>query len=519
MSDTLPVVTDPVVGDPTTTDAKPLSLRAAGLVGVGTGVVALGVASLMAQVIDLIGLRGGTPDPVQAVGGAFVDRTPTWLKNFAVSTFGTADKLVLFIGMGVTLVAVFVAIGVLARRRLGLAQALVAVIGAVGVAAVLSRPNATPTDVVPTAIGAAAAVAFLGWAMRSSIRDGRLSRRAVIVGGLTGVAAFATPWGSFMPRAVPRETLTGLPPLATPTAAADLGIEGVTPYIVPTKDFYRIDTALLVPRVEAESWTIKVTGMVEREVTMDWQTLLSQDLQTELVTLTCVSNEVGGPYIGNAAWTGWPIRELLAMAGPLPDADMVLSRSADGWTASTPLDVLTDDRNALLAVAMNGASLPAEHGYPVRMVVPGLYGYVSATKWVVELKVTRFDQDVAYWTPRGWSARGPIKTSARIDVPRFGVQAPVTNGTAVIAGVAWAQHRGISKVEVKIDDGPWLPARLAGEPTVDSWRQWVLEWDATPGSHTATVRATDSTGAVQVAQEAPPEPDGATGYHTVMFTV
>jgi len=230
-----------------------------------------------------------------------------------------------------------------------------------------------------------------------------------------------------------------------------------------------------------------------------------------------VSNEVGGDLVGNAMWTGWPVRNLLAMAKPKAGADMVLSRSSDGFTAGTPIEALTDDRNAMVAVAMNGQALPFEHGFPARLVVPGLYGYVSATKWVTELKVTRFSADEGYWTPRGWSAKGPIKTASRIDVPRAG--RGVKAGTVAVAGVAWAQHRGISKVEVQVDDGPWQPATLAAEPTVDAWRQWVLMWAATPGTHEIRVRATDATGATQTEQHAPPDPDGSTGWHTVQVDV
>ncbi len=235
-----------------------------------------------------------------------------------------------------------------------------------------------------------------------------------------------------------------------------------------------------------------------------------------LVTLTCVSNEVGGNLAGNAVWTGWPVRELLARAGVQEGADMVLSTSADGWTAGTPIEVLTDDRNALLAVWMNGEPLPAQHGFPVRMVVPGLYGYVSATKWVVDLLVTRFDQDQGYWTPRGWSERGPIKTASRIDVPRQGSE--VAAGPAVIAGVAWDQHTGIERVEVRVDGQEWQEAELAAEPTVDAWRQWRLRWDAEPGDHTIEVRATNRDGEVQTEERQPPAPNGASGWHTVDVT-
>jgi DMSO/TMAO reductase YedYZ molybdopterin-dependent catalytic subunit len=291
----------------------------------------------------------------------------------------------------------------------------------------------------------------------------------------------------------------------------------LTPYIVPNVDFYRIDTAIVVPRIDASQWSLKVTGMVDREITIDWKTLQGKQMQEALVTLMCVSNEIGGDLTGNALWTGWPVRELLAMAGPKEGADMVLQTSADGWTCGTPIEVLTDDRNALLATRMNGEPLPFEHGFPVRLVVPGLYGYVSATKWVTELKVTTYAKDEGYWTPRGWSPKGPVKTCSRIDVPRAG--ASLAPGKVAVAGVAWAQHRGISKVEVQIDQGPWTEARLAADPSIDTWRQWVLEWDATAGSHDIRVRAYDATGQVQSPYEAPPAPDGATGIHVVNVKV
>jgi DMSO/TMAO reductase YedYZ molybdopterin-dependent catalytic subunit len=307
-------------------------------------------------------------------------------------------------------------------------------------------------------------------------------------------------------------------PTVTPSIdGSSVGVDGVTPFIVPNEDFYRIDTAFVVPQLDTATWSLRVWGEVEQEVTLDWKTLLQQKLEQHLVTLTCVSNEVGGDLAGNAMWTGWPVRNLLAMAKPQAGADMVLSRSSDGFTAGTPIEALTDDRNAMIAVAMNGQALPFEHGFPARLVVPGLYGYVSATKWVTELKVTRFAADEGYWTPRGWSAKGPIKTQSRIDVPRAG--RGVKAGSVAVAGVAWAQHRGISKVEVQVDDGPWQPATLAAEPTVDAWRQWVLMWAATPGTHQIRVRATDATGETQTEKKAPPAPDGASGWHTIQVDV
>ncbi len=506
-----------------TLSARPLhDTRGSALDGVLAGAVALGSATLLAGAAGWLGLSGGTPSPVVAVGGAFVDRTPPWLKDFAVSSFGTNDKLALFVGIALVLIVLCAGIGVVARTRHTVALVLLTLVGALGAAAVLSRPGAAPFDVMPTVLGTVGGVWVLGRLRQSAEQaSGELTRRrAIAAGGAVLAGVLGSRLGAADSGASEARAQVTIPPAAEPSVPIDgssVGVPGITPYIVPNEDFYRIDTALVVPRLDTATWSLRVWGEVEREVTIDWKTLLSKPLQEALVTLACVSNDVGGNLIGNARWTGWPIRELLAMAGPQAGADMVLSRSSDGFTAGTPLTALTDERNALIAIAMNGQPLPFEHGFPARLVVPGLYGYVSATKWVTELKVTRFAVDQGYWTPRGWSAMGPVKTSSRIDVPRRGD--PLSAGTVAVAGVAWAQHRGITAVEVQVDDGPWQQARLAGEPTVDSWRQWVYEWPATSGQHTLRVRATDATGAVQVADLAPPAPDGATGLHTVSVSV
>lgn len=289
------------------------------------------------------------------------------------------------------------------------------------------------------------------------------------------------------------------------------------PLVTTNPAFYRIDTALAVPAVDPATWVLKVTGMVDREVELTFADLLAKPMTERHITIACVSNNVGGDLIGNARWLGWPVRELLALAGPRAGADMVLSTSADGWTAGTPLEVLRDGRDALLAVGMNGEPLPLEHGFPVRLVVPGLYGYVSATKWVIGLKVTGFADDVAYWTPRGWFERGPIKTSSRIDVPRTG--RPVKAGTVLFGGVAWAQHTGIEKVELRVNRGPWRPAELAPGISVDTWYQWKLGIDLTEGRYEVQVRATDLAGKLQEEQSRPVAPDGATGLHTIRVDV
>ncbi|MEI2731593.1 MAG: molybdopterin-dependent oxidoreductase [Dermatophilaceae bacterium] len=484
--------------------------------GVAVGALGLAVAAVGSAALGLLGASSATSSPVLAVGAAFVDVTPLWLKTLATSTFGTADKAALAVGMVVVLAGVFAGVGVLARTRR--TAAVVALVGLAGVAlaAVLTRAGATVVDTVPTLAGGL--VSLVALRREDGASAAGPTRREVVT-----LAGSAVALGVFTPisgrraafdRADVRLPESGPPP---PAVDANVDIPGVPSWVVPNGDFYRIDTALVVPRVSAADWSLRVWGEVEREVTLTWAELLAKPLVRRYTTLACVSNEVGGHLVGNAEWTGWPVRELLASAGPRPGADMVLSRSVDGWTAGTPLDVLTDGRDALLAVGMNGDPLPVEHGFPVRLVVPGLYGYVSATKWVVELKVTRFAVDQGYWTPRGWAAFGPVKTASRIDVPRSGAQ--VATGTVAVAGVAWAMHRGVTGVQVRVDGGPWADARLAGEPTIDSWRQWVYSWTATPGSHVLTVRARDATGQWQTAEVARPDPDGATGLHSVTVRV
>jgi len=344
-----------------------------------------------------------------------------------------------------------------------------------------------------------------------SITAGVAALGGVLAGTLRGATAAVTGYRSTLALPAPASAAPPVP------AGADQQLPGQGPLVTPADDFYRIDTALRVPVVDPRTWKLTVTGMVDRPVELDFQALLAKPLIERHITIACVSNEVGGDLIGNARWLGWPVRELLAQAGPQQGADMVLSRSVDGWTAGSPLEALTDNRDAILAVGMNGAPLPLEHGFPVRLVVPGLYGYVSATKWLTELKVTRFAADEGYWTPRGWSERGPIKTSSRIDVPRAGRKVPA--GTVTFGGVAWAQHRGIRGVEVRVNRGDWKAAELAPGISADTWRQWKLALPLGPGSYEVQVRATDATGAVQVEAQAPVAPDGATGYHTVTVDV
>nr|WP_240896599.1 molybdopterin-dependent oxidoreductase [Kineococcus vitellinus] len=308
------------------------------------------------------------------------------------------------------------------------------------------------------------------------------------------------------------------PPLPAGLDPADAVASGLTTYATRTADFYRIDTALIVPDVVAEDWSLRIHGDVEREVVLGFDELLAKPLRERWITLTCVSNEVGGSYVGTARWLGYPLADLLEEAGVRAGADMLLATSVDGFTLSAPLAEVTDGRDALLVVGMDGEPLPREHGFPVRMVVPGLYGYVSACKWVTDIEVTRFAEKTAYWTDRGWAERGPIKTASRIDVPRS--FAKVRAGAVPVAGVAWAQHRGISRVEVRVDEGEWQQARVLPSASSDTWCQWVWEWNAAEaGNHSLQVRATDGTGAVQTEVVAAPIPDGSSGYDSVSVTV
>jgi DMSO/TMAO reductase YedYZ molybdopterin-dependent catalytic subunit len=301
-------------------------------------------------------------------------------------------------------------------------------------------------------------------------------------------------------------------------AGVDFATDGTPAFLTSSRDFYRVDTALVIPRIRAEDWELRVRGMVDRELRIGFDELRRRPLVEHAITLTCVSNQVGGPYVSTAKFIGVPLRDVLMEAGVRPGADQLVSRSADGWTAGTPTEVvLESDRGALLAIGMNGEPLPVEHGFPVRMVVPGLYGYVSATKWLVELELTTFEAFDPYWARRGWAKLAPIKTMSRIDKPREFEN--VAAGRVVVAGVAWAQHRGVEAVEVRIDGGPWQRATLSTEVNLDTWRMWRTEFILPSGRHSAEVRATDRSGYAQTDERADPVPDGATGWHSVVFTV
>ncbi|WP_309107169.1 molybdopterin-dependent oxidoreductase [Arthrobacter sp.] len=498
---------------------------AAGIVAIGAGVAG---GELVA------GFLSPSLTPMTAVGGAIIDAVPPAVKDWAIAVFGTGDKLALLTGMMVIIAALAAVAGAVERRRRFAGVWLIGIFGVVGFLAVLSRAQFSEQALAGPLVAAVLGIVLLRRLIQQ-LRDWeaaeRISRqpaRRRFLQGLAwggALAAGGGALGAILSGAVVgvndvrRKLILPRPRSAAPPipTGAEMAVDGVGPLVTPNADFYRIDTALRVPALDADAWTLKVTGMVEREVQLDFAELLAKPLIERHVTISCVSNEVGGDLIGNALWLGWPVRELLLMAGVKSGADMVLSRSADGWTAGTPLEALTDTRDSILAVGMNGEALPLEHGFPVRMIVPGLYGYVSATKWLTELKVTRFADDVGYWTPRGWSERGPIKMSSRIDVPA--TDRVVKAGATTFAGVAWAQHTGISKVELRVNRGEWQEAQLAPGISRDTWYQWQLPLEFTPGQYEVQVRATDLDGDVQVEERRPVAPDGATGYHTVRVVV
>jgi DMSO/TMAO reductase YedYZ molybdopterin-dependent catalytic subunit len=494
------------------------------LAGLLAALAALAAAELTAALID------PSASPVVAVGSSVVDATPTWLEQDAIRTFGSNDKPVLVASVLVVLALLSLLTGALAVRRPPVGFVGVAALALVGAVAAASRPAAGGLDVVPSLVGGAAGALVLGPLLRVATAEGvatderrrRFLVTALWVGaGSIAVGTIGRLVGGPRAEVAASRAAVRLPAPAEPAAplppGSDLAIRGLTPFTTPVDDFYRVDTALLIPQVTTDEWLLRVHGMVDREVELTFDQLLGRELVEADITLTCVSNPLGGPYAGTARWLGARLADVLRDAGVRPEADLILSRSVDGLTIGTPTAVVMDGRDALLAVGMDGAPLPPRHGFPVRMVVPGLYGYVSATKWVVDLELTRFDRATPYWVERGWAARAPIRTTSRIDVPRGG--AALRAGRVVVAGVAWAPHRGISAVEVRVDGGPWDRARLAEVPSADTWRQWAWDWAAAPGRHTLEVRATDGDGVVQTARRAEPFPSGATGWFGTDVTV
>jgi DMSO/TMAO reductase YedYZ molybdopterin-dependent catalytic subunit len=538
------------------------------LAGLLAGAVGVCVGFLVAGFTSQVG------NPVVAVAEGAIDLSPPAVKNFAIKEFGSHDKLVLQIGVLIVLALLCAVIGMAAQRWESAGLIGFGIFCLVGLVAAGTRPTSTPIDLLPTLAGAAAALFTVSRLVRAAgtiprirppaadrsagvaapggppaaakddaargadraavdrpRRTASLSvteppRRAFMKAGATaaGTAAVAFAAGRLLSEranvTVAEQSLK-LPPPAVPArplpAGSNLGIPGLASFVTPNSQFYRVDTAIVLPQIPPSSWQLRIHGMVSRELTLTFDDLIRRPLIEDWVTLTCVSNPVGGPYIGNAKWLGASLRSLLQQAGIKAGADQLFCTSFDGFTSGTPVATAMDGRDAMLAVAMNGKPLPVEHGFPVRSVVPGLYGYVSACKWITDIEVTTYRQNQSYWAQRGWFAQAPIKTESRIDVPSG--QSSIKAGRTAIAGVAWAQHKGIDAVHVRVDRGPWQQATLATVPDIDTWRQWVLHWDATPGNHVIEARATDATGYTQTAVQEPPEPNGATGYPIVQVSV
>jgi DMSO/TMAO reductase YedYZ molybdopterin-dependent catalytic subunit len=468
--------------------------------------------------------------PVLAVGSIVIDLTPTAVKELVIARVGTADKPILLAAVSVVTLLLAAAAGLAARRRpsVGLAILLV-LVGAAGAAAV-SRPTAGVLAAVPAVVTAAVGVVVLlglrrllqMWYAASVASSGTSRRRflATAVGVTAGAAVAAVGGQRLAERATDTSGLT-LPAAADAATPLPAGLEstvpGISPFRTPTADFYRVDTNLTVPRVARDTWSLEIDGDVRNPVTLRYDDLLSMPLIERDITLTCVSNEVGGGYVGAATWLGVRLGDILDRAGVGTSSDQLLSTAVDGFTISTPLAVVRDGRDAMIAIGMNGAPLSDTHGFPARLVTPGLYGFVGATKWLTKLTLTTYAAQQSYWTRRQWATDAPIKTSARIDTPA--PLSTVAHGRIAIGGVAWAQHRGVGTVEVQIDGGAWRTAQLGPDAGVDYWRQWYLPWDATAGQHTLAVRATDRAGQVQTDQRATPFPDGSSGIQQVVVLV
>ncbi len=514
------------------------------LAGLLAFAVAAAFAELIAAVVTVV-------SPIVAVGDGVIRLAPAAAVHFATSTFGTYDKPVL-LSVIVVITLVFGAlVGMAARTRPMIAtigftawwavcsiavwadQTMVVAAGAViGGAAlagcfalnqmlaarlpterILVEPASQPTSANDPRQRTPSRRAFFTWAAASAGASAVAAAGAQRLGGRY-VDVEAERRAIVLPAA--QSPLRAVPP------GAALDTPGLSPLITPNSEFYRIDTALSVPRVDLEKWRLRITGMVERPLELTYAELATMPIAEADVTLTCVSNEVGGKLLGNARWLGVPLPALLERAGVHAGATQIVGRSVDGFTAGFPTEVALDGRAAMVALAMNGQVLPTEHGFPARLVVPGLYGYVSATKWLTEIHLTTLEAFDAYWIPRGWSKLGPIKTQSRIDVPTRGRTIPA--GRTPIAGVAWGGIRSISKVEVRVTatstkDAPWMMARLGDPLSHSTWRQWVLEWDAQPGEYDITVCATDGDGETQTQDSAAPAPSGATGWHTIRIKV
>jgi DMSO/TMAO reductase YedYZ molybdopterin-dependent catalytic subunit len=503
------------------------------------GAVAVGAALATGEL--LAGLLPGMSSPLLAVARFIVDVQPPGAKDLVVGLFGDADKLAFQVFIVVVALSLGAGLGRLAPRSPAAAATVIAVFAGFGFAASLRDPQA---GVALTAAGAAIQAvvgiwllqrlvpiagatprpaatgtgAMPDWTRRSLLRTGGAIAVGSVALGSIGRYLLERQRAPATPSDVPVAPVPATLPSGADLATTDLSQAGLTPIVVPNDAFYRIDTAFIPPTVDRSTWSLTVKGMVDREVRLTYDELVALPVIEQYVTIACVSNVVGGKLVGNAKWTGVRLRDVLGMAGVRPDADQLVGESVDGFTAGMPVEWVMDaSRTPMIAVAMNDAPLPRDHGYPARLIIPGLYGYVSATKWLASLTLTRFDQFDGFWVPLGWAQKAPILTQSRIDVPRNGASVPL--GRVAVAGVAWAPDRGVSAVEVRVDGADWAPAKLSTPISNATWVQWLFEWNAAAGTHTLEVRATDGTGNVQTDERSSPAPDGARGHHTITVNV
>lgn len=469
-------------------------------------------------------------NPVTAVASSIIKILPGSLAEQGVQTLGKQDKPVLVAIVLAGLVGLFLVIGSVSRRNVAYGVGGFVVLAGIGLAAIVSAYSFTLHNLLPLVTGYVTWVLALAW-LAGRLRDRhtpeRKNRRGFLVGAgvmlvaSSAVAVGGRALGAGRQKVEAARRSIKLPDAATaaPPARVDRTVwpDGLADWQTANHDFYRIDTAIVVPAITPDAWSLRIHGLVDNPITLTYQDLLNRPLVRNWMTLNCVSNPVGGSLVGNAYWSGVLLRDVLAEVGIQPGADAILQTSQDGWTCGTPISALTDPaRQAMLAIAMNGEPLPIEHGFPVRTVVPGLYGFVSACKWVTDYEVTRFSDFAAFWTVRGWSEQAPVKMASRIDTPKYGDE--VTAGTVRVGGFAWEQHVGIKGVEVALDGGGWQPATVGQADHIDSWAQWRIDVKVEPGEHVLRVRAIDDNGQVQTGARAEVAPDGASGWHSVQFT-
>lgn len=475
-------------------------------------------------------LNSGWASPVVSLGNRIIDYVPSEVKSLVIRLFGTKDKLVLIASILIVVLVISIFVGrVYIMGKTRMAYAVIALMSIAAAGAALPDARSGLLSITPAFFSGAVSIYALRWlGQQSEARDDStviLSRRDLlksigIIGAVsiaaTGAAKLLAQKASVQVERIKIALPKPLKFLARPSLDPALSTPGLSTFFTPNEEFYRIDTSLVIPNISVDSWTLEIVGMVDNPLTFTYEELSAREIIELDCTIACVSNEIGGELVGNARWLGVRLDDLIREASPTAEADQIMGYSQDGFAAGFPLATL-DGRDAMIALGMNGEVLPLAHGFPARIIVPGLYGYVSATKWLTRIELTRFDKKHGYWISRGWSERAPIKTQSRIDTPIHGSELPT--GTLAIAGVAWAPIRGISKVEIRINNQSWRTATLGPDFAKTTWRQWWIDWSPVKGIHEISVRATDGNGELQSNEYVPIEPNGAEGWHTIRVQV